>query len=155
MKASVLLAKNPKISGRSYAEVMEIISGIPQYQIDLIQDALDADSPVVNIAAKEIATNVLDARLKRMVPHDICPNKHFAFARPVLGAALVLHRTCGIHPVASKYTIAFTLIFSGAYAACNPMHGVPHFIWDALSYTVHGIGAAPVAEAIIRKFSKA
>lgn len=154
MKASTLLALSKKIADRPYSEIAEIIDGIPPYQIELIQDALDSDSPVVNVAAKEIAANVLDARLSRMVPHEICPSKHFSLSRPILGLALVLHRRCGVHPIASKYTIAFTLVFSGAYAACNPMHGIPHFIWDALAYTVHGIGAAPIAEAIIKRASR-
>lgn len=154
MKATTLLAKNPKISDRSYAEISEIIDGIPKYQIDLIQEALDADSAVVNIAAKEIASNVLAARLDRMVPHDLSFDKHFSLSRPILILGYVLHKHCGIHPVVSKYTASFTLVFVGAYAAANPFHGMPHFVWDALSYTVHGIGAAPIAEAVIKKVSK-
>ncbi len=107
---------------------------------------------------KENPENVILFPLAKPVeyvaPATICPNRHHKLSRPVVIASVFLHRRLSVHPVVSKYTVVLSAMFGGAYMACNPLHGIPHFIWDGIAYSIHGIGIAPLAEAILRRVEK-
>ena len=53
-----------------------------------------------------------------------------------------------------KHKMLFTLLFGvililgGAFLAQIHQDYMPHFVWDGLSYSIHGIGLAPVAKII-------
>lgn len=135
----------------SPAESAEILDTISADKIGLVQHVLD--NSLYGVAAK-FRGEIIEKAIANHVPHDICPKKHFVFSVPVLKLALHFHRKVGVSPVVGKYTIAFTVVFTGAYMAVNPVHGVPHFVWDGIAYTIHGMGAAPIVESILRKFQK-
>lgn len=92
-----------------------------------------------------------------IVPHSGRQNhrrhhlvSHFVTAKPIMWAVrkLVPHTT--IHPATVKYSVSFTVVFAGAFMATHPWHAVPHFLWDGIAYTIHGFGAAPIGEDVVR-----
>lgn len=52
-----------------------------------------------------------------------------------------------------KICIGIVLMIGGAVMATNPIGMVPHFIWDAVAYGIHGYGALPVLKFIGKKFN--
>lgn len=79
---------------------------------------------------------------------------HSFVCRPFAFAGAVLHLCLRVPPPVGKYGVATIVIFTGAYMACNPIHAVPHFVWDGVAYTIHGFGAAPFIEKIVRFINK-
>lgn len=113
-----------------------------------IQFLLDAG---LNENALTVADEVLDKVRSKFQPET---QGVFVLSVPIVLFSSFVHRNFGFHPVMTKYSVAWSVVFAGAYLATNPVHWVPHFIWDGIAYTIHGFGAAPIAEAMIRRISK-
>jgi hypothetical protein len=41
-------------------------------------------------------------------------------------------------------TIGGLLVMGGAFMATHPADWMPHFLWDATAYFIHGMGAVPI-----------
>lgn len=138
------------LKGRSYLEVKEILDGFSQVEIDRIQFLLDFRDKQTNKAALHVTKKLIG----KTIPHDLCPKRHCFASIPVLVVALFAHRKLGVHPVVSKYSISLTVIFAGAYGACNPISGIPHFIQEGFFYCIHGLGLMPIAEVVAKKLKQ-
>lgn len=68
-----------------------------------------------------------------------------------------LHRTRLVRIVrskrASKVCIGVCITLVGSTMATHPIAMIPHFIWDAIAYTLHGYGAIPVIKIFCEKFN--
>lgn len=78
--------------------------------------------------------------------------RHLPITRPFARFGVFAHQHLKAHPAVGKYGLATAVLFSGAAMATNPVHFVPHFLWDGISYTIHGFGAAPFVERAFRIF---
>lgn len=139
---------------QSATEAEEILARIPAVEIQHVQNMLDS---YLFVPAKNAAAELIQSALAEHVPHELCEKRHFILSFPVLKLALHMHRKLGVHPVLGKYAACFGVVFAGAYMATHPIQALPHaahFIWDGIGYTIHGIGAAPVAEAVLRRLQK-
>lgn len=150
MNADSFILKNLK-GKYSPQDAEQILAAIPASQKELVQHLLN--NSLMGVACK-VRGEIIKKSLKKYVPHDICPKRHFYLSLPVLRVALHIHRISGVHPAVGKYGIAFVVVFSGAWMAVNPVHGIPHFLWDGIAYTIHGMGAAPIVESVLRKLEK-
>lgn len=43
-----------------------------------------------------------------------------------------------------KCSLGGVVVLTGAYAAQHPVEFMPHFVWDAFSYALHGWGLVPI-----------
>jgi hypothetical protein len=50
-----------------------------------------------------------------------------------------------------KVSIGLFLMGVGATMAINPWSAIPHVIWDALAYGIHGYGALPIFKIVSKK----
>jgi hypothetical protein len=154
MNALAYIRRELQKAVQSPMEAEEILARIPAKEIQHIQTLLDS---FLFTPAKRHAAGVIESALAEHVPHELCEKRHFMLSLPVLKLALHMHRKLGVHPVVGKYAACFGVVFAGAYMATHPIQALPHaahFIWDGIGYTIHGIGAAPVAEAVLRKLQK-
>lgn len=78
---------------------------------------------------------------------------HFVLSRPVAIVAEVITKRVGGCPHVKRYTVAATVVLTGSFMATHPLHFLPHFLWDGLAYTIHGLGAAPIAEGVLRRLA--
>ncbi len=140
-----------QLSGRPFSEVQQVIAALPPHHVSLIQDFLDSENEIVRDNAAYVTRRVLREYARHITPHDLSPELHAKISNPVLQIGIVLHEKFGVHPLIGKYGSAFTVLFAGAFMATNPVHEIPRFIWDGLAYTIHGLGAAPIAEAILKR----
>lgn len=44
------------------------------------------------------------------------------------------------------------IMAGGAAMAVNPVSFVPHFIWEAVAYGLHGYGALPIIKILCAKY---
>jgi hypothetical protein len=78
-------------------------------------------------------------------------------AYPVTAVVEAVHGDKLKHAVKSKRTtkvfigVGITLV--GSTMATNPVSFVPHVIWDALAYTLHGYGALPVIKILCERLN--
>lgn len=54
---------------------------------------------------------------------------------------------------ATKVVIGICISCTGSAIALHPIEIVPHIIWDAIAYTLHGYGAIPVVKILCEKFN--
>lgn len=50
----------------------------------------------------------------------------------------------------TRMTVAVGVVFAGAFLASLHQPFVPHFIWDGVAYSIHGLGLAPIAERLVK-----
>jgi hypothetical protein len=150
MNALSLLIK--KMHGFSIVQMNQILANVSAQDLDSLQYLLNFNYWEMDRAAKVLAERMVVVASDGMIPDDLNAQKHFAVSRPVVKVAHFVHRRLGVNPVVSKYGFSFAVLFSGAYLALNPIHYVPAFVWDGIAYTIHGLGAAPIAEAILTRF---
>jgi len=51
-----------------------------------------------------------------------------------------------------KVAAGVTIMLTGAAMATHPVTFLPHFLWDALAYGLHGYGALPVLKILCSHF---
>ena len=56
------------------------------------------------------------------------------------------------NPYAVKAVFGVVIVFSASYMAANPIHAIPHFIWDGVAYSIHGYGSLPIIYALRKYF---
>lgn len=49
--------------------------------------------------------------------------------------------------------VGIVLMLSGSALATHPVTFVPHFLWDAVCYLLHGYGSLPVVRVLCGKFN--
>lgn len=148
MKASVLLVSKFTDEEIASGFAQEILDEITISDLNRIQFLIDAD---MKPAADRVSDEILED-IREILEHHV-PKNHFILSRPIVIVSKVVYKHLGIHPVAGKFGLACITVFSGAFMAVNPIHSIPHFIWDGIAYTIHGLGAAPIAESILRRLS--
>lgn len=67
-----------------------------------------------------------------------------AMARPVHLVADGIHRVLPHNKKHSKLVIGGAMMLTGATLASIHQGYIPHVLWDAFSWLLHGIGAAPI-----------
>lgn len=72
----------------------------------------------------------------------------FILAMPLHKFSVFLHVHLHIPKGVTKYGSAASLTLFGGYLASNPVHFLPHFVWDTIAYGLHGIALAPIAECV-------
>lgn len=149
--AANLFLKKQLFNSHSNEEIDEILSHVPDNEILGIDFLLGQNCPR---ALNEVAFGIVKKAKRNFTPHVIDKNRHHALSSPVIFVAVAVHRKLGVHPVVSKYTVALSCVFGGAYLASNPIHAIPHFVSDAVCYSIHGIGLTPIAEAVIRRLAQ-
>lgn len=147
MKARSLIAANFTPEEILNGKAKVLLNLIPREELTRIQFLVDID---MDDKAEDLALALLEEVRSKISPQI---GDHFLLSRPILVVSAALHRHIGLHPVISKYSIAWSVVFAGAYMATNPYHSIPHFLWDGIAYTIHGFGAAPIAESMIRKIT--
>jgi hypothetical protein len=94
------------------------------------------------------------------------PNQKTRFRGPIHRAAHVaakpinllvekIHTETCKHKHITRGTVCLIVVFAGAFMATHIPTVIPHelhFVWDGVAYSIHGIGAAPIAERIIAFF---
>ena len=143
-----------QMHGYSLPQMDAIMSKISRVEIDRVQYLLDFNLSDFTKTANLLAKKIIATHAAHITPHEVSTKNHYLASRPVVWVACIVHKKIGVHPVAGKYGTAFAVLFTGAYLATNPIHGVPAFIWDGLAYTIHGLGVAPIAEAVFRRIRK-
>lgn len=73
---------------------------------------------------------------------------------PVVHVATILHQRFPLvgSKKAKKCSIGGVLVLLASYGATHPVGFVPHFLWDALCYGLHGYGLTPFLKVICLKF---
>ncbi len=52
----------------------------------------------------------------------------------------------------AKLAVGTVFILGGSFAAAHPIGFVPHFLWDAGCWLLHGYGALPVVKVLCEKY---
>jgi len=58
------------------------------------------------------------------------------------------------HPKKKKHAhvaVGSVLIITGSFMATHPVTWLPHFVWDALAYGIHGYGLLPILKVVREK----
>lgn len=65
---------------------------------------------------------------------------------------VVRHIPCPRKKKTVKIVSGVVIMLSGAAMATHPLAIVPHFLWDAIAYGLHGYGALPILKILCAKF---
>lgn len=52
------------------------------------------------------------------------------------------------HKLIFKFTFGFVLICCGSFLAGCKQTIIPHYLWDGVSYSIHGFGLAPIIKVV-------
>lgn len=152
MKAQQFIVN--RMHGYSMEQMTHVLARVSPNELDTLQYLIDMDFWETTKAANVIARKLVRKYAMGMVPSDVDHRDHMVISVPVVKIANVMYRRVGIHPVVSKYGAAMGVLFTGAYMAVNPIEAIPKFIWDGVAYTIHGLGVAPIIEAIIKSLKE-
>lgn len=75
-------------------------------------------------------------------------------AWPVRIIALGVRKLVPHRGHATTMVVSVTVIMTGSFLASVPQTYVPHFLWDAFAYFLHGLGAAPIIDKLWHKDEK-
>lgn len=71
---------------------------------------------------------------------------------PVRWLAHGLHKLVPHNKRCSEVAISVALVLTGAWLASLHQELIPHVVWDATAWTIHGIGAAPIVGYVLSFF---
>ena len=52
-----------------------------------------------------------------------------------------------------KVTIGFSIMLTGSTMATHPVEMIPHILWDAIAYGLHGYGSLPAIKLLCQYFN--
>lgn len=77
-----------------------------------------------------------------------------AIAWPVRTLVHGVNRIVPHNTRAGTVVVSVSVILTGSWLASVPQTLLPHFLWDAISWTIHGLGAAPLIDKVMKKDKK-